>query len=92
MKIATLKEEKINGLLSKLDHVMASTENNLSCYSCMNLLQDPVIMVPCGHQLCKKCMQGNDTCMECDKKVKLTVPSKLIGDLVNKYQYKKDAI
>jgi hypothetical protein len=42
MKVATLKEEKINSLLSKLDHVMvsplcvnhlqSSTENNLSCY------------------------------------------------------------
>lgn len=32
IKVATLKEEKINGLLSQLDQIMKSTENNLSCY------------------------------------------------------------
>lgn len=57
----------------------------------MNLLQDPIILVPCGHTICKKCLKG-DTCLECDKKFKAQVPSKLIGDLVNKYQFNKDAI
>lgn len=51
----------------------------------MGLLQDPIILVPCGHNFCKKCITGHDSCLECDKKFKASVPSKLIGDLVNKY-------
>lgn len=92
IKIATLKEDKINSLLSKLDHVMQSTENNLSCYSCMNLLNDPVVLVPCSHTFCKKCIAGKSICMECEKPVKGQIPCKLLGDLVNKYEFKKDAI
>ncbi len=56
MKVAELKEEKINGLLNQLDQIMTSTENNLTCYSCMNMLSDPHILTPCGHAFCKKCV------------------------------------
>lgn len=57
----------------------------------MGLLNEPVILVPCGHTSCKKCLSGN-TCQECDKAVKAMVPSKLIGDLSNKYTFMRDAI
>mmetsp|Transcript_28900 Transcript_28900/g.27803 ORF Transcript_28900/g.27803 Transcript_28900/m.27803 type:complete len:106 (+) Transcript_28900:232-549(+) len=67
IKIAQLKEEKINNLLSKLDHVMKSTESNLSCYSCMNLVSEPAILIPCGHSFCKACVKQTNKCPECEK-------------------------
>lgn len=57
----------------------------------MQMLNDPQLLVPCGHAFCKKCLQG-DTCAQCERKYKDKVPVKLISDLVTKYIYKRDAI
>ena len=92
IKVAELKEEKINGLLTQLDQIMTSTENNLTCYSCMNMFNDPQVLTPCGHAFCKKCVVSTDACPQCDKKIKEKAPIKLIADLVTKYVYKRDAI
>ena len=62
IKVAELKEEKINGLLTQLDQIMTSTENNLTCYSCMNMFNDPQVLTPCGHAFCKKCVASTDSC------------------------------
>ena len=102
IKVAELKEEKINGLLNQLDQIMVnlisyllilqtSTESNLSCYTCMSMMQEPHIVTPCGHAFCKKCIPS-DQCPQCDKKVKDKAPVELIADLVTKYIYKRDAI
>ena len=101
IKVAELKEEKINGLLNQLDQIMVSllfiytiqksTESNLSCYTCMQMMTEPHIVTPCGHAFCKKCIPA-DTCPQCDKKVKDKAPAKIIADLVTKYIYKRDAI
>ena len=92
IKVAELKEEKINGLLTQLDQIMTSTENNLKCYSCMNMFSDPQVLSPCGHAFCKKCVASVDSCPQCDKKFKEKAPVKLISDLVTKYVYQRDAI
>lgn len=91
IKVAELKEEKINGLLNQLDQIMKSTESNLSCYTCMQMMTEPHMVTPCGHAFCKKCIPA-DTCPQCDKKVKDKAPAKIIADLVTKYIYKRDAI
>ena len=36
--LALMKEQKVSDLLAELDHTMKSTENQLACYKCMNLL------------------------------------------------------
>ena len=58
----------------------------------MNLLTDPVMLVPCSHTYCKGCIKNTGACPECEKQIKAVVPSKLLGDLVNKFQFNKDAI
>ena len=58
----------------------------------MNMMQEATVLVPCGHAYCKKCISGQQTCPQCDKKHSASVPVKLIGDLVTKYIYKRDAI
>lgn len=87
-----MKEEKINGLLNQLDQIMTSTENNLTCYSCMKMFSDPHVLAPCGHAFCKSCVSSTDACPQCEKKYKEKAPIKLIADLVTKYIYKRDAI
>jgi late competence protein required for DNA uptake (superfamily II DNA/RNA helicase) len=58
IRVAEVKEEKINGLLNQLDQIMKSEESNLSCYTCMKVMVEPTVLVPCGHAYCKKCITG----------------------------------
>jgi hypothetical protein len=51
----------------------------------MNIIVDPIVLVPCGHNFCKKCIAGKDSCLECEKKIKASVPSKIISDLATKF-------
>lgn len=60
----------------------------------MNMMTDPTVLIPCGHAYCKKCVPagGSTPCPQCDKKFTSSTPVKLIGDLITKYVYKRDAI
>lgn len=58
----------------------------------MNMMTDPTVVVPCGHVYCKKCINGQSQCPQCEKKFTSSAPMKLVQDLVTKYVYKRDAI
>jgi len=34
----------------------------------MELFEDPVVLGPCAHVVCAKCMPSNGNCPECNKK------------------------
>ena len=89
-----MKEEKINGLLAKLDHVMQSLENNLSCYLCLDLFKEPLTVVPCGHHFCAKCMKEHSisVCPKCDRSVKGTLPEATLTEVINKYLFERNTI
>lgn len=38
IRLARIKEDSVAGLLQKLETVLESTESNLSCMKCMNIL------------------------------------------------------
>ena len=69
--LALMKEQKVSDLLAELDHTMKSTENQLACYKCMNLLDDPVVLAPCSHIMCKKCVEPSKekSCPQCQSKI-----------------------
>lgn len=93
IKVAEVKEEKIFGLLNQLDQIFKSEESNLSCYTCMNMMTDPTVMVPCGHSYCKKCITpGLTECPQCEKRFTSTAPMKILQDLCTKFVYKRDAL
>ena len=60
----------------------------------MNLIQDPVILTPCTHVICKKCCgEKGDRCPQCQKQIKdKHGPSQLVRDITDKYQITKDAL
>lgn len=60
MTVAEEKEKRINKLLDSIELTQKSTENQLSCYHCLNLMNDPVILSPCGHALCRSCLKKTE--------------------------------
>ena len=84
MRIARLKEQTIGNLIKKLSSVFDSTENQLSCFKCMSLMTDAVMLIPCGHALCRTCIKPDDSqqyCPECDKRVTAKSNCAIISDL-----------
>lgn len=93
--IAKMKESKVSDLVAELDHTMKSFENQLSCYKCMEVLSDPVLLVPCTHVICRGCAgdKQDNKCPQCSKTVKdRHGPSHLIKDIVDKFEVTRDAI
>lgn len=52
-----LHEQELNlgRVIEKLDHAMSAFEGDMSCMSCLNLLDEAVLTIPCGHILCNNC-------------------------------------
>ena len=97
LDIASAKEDKIGELIDKLLKAMDSFENQLSCYSCMQLLHDPCILTPCSHIICASCAKSESKCPQCNKAIKERLTTKETGqstlkDLVQKYEYTKGLI
>lgn len=46
-----------------------SLETDLTCLHCMQIFDDPISLIPCGHCYCQKCTDGYmKECSECHKK------------------------
>ena len=95
MRIARMKEQTIGNLIEKLSSVFESSENQLSCLKCMSLMTDAVMLIPCGHALCRTCIKPDDSqqyCPECDKRVTQKSNCAVISDLACKHEINKDAL
>ena len=87
-----MKETSVGALITKLDNTMRSTENNLHCLKCWNLMTDPVVITPCGHAFCNACVKVSEQCASCDLTVKFKMPCTVLSDLTDKFQFNRDAI
>merc|ERR1712038_559791 len=92
MGIAKLKEQSVGNMVSKLDTCISSTEGHLQCFKCIELFTDPVLLVPCGHALCRTCVPGDGRCPDCERQFSQTVPAAILTDLTHKHNFNKDAV
>ncbi|EEB90194.1 hypothetical protein MPER_11633, partial [Moniliophthora perniciosa FA553] len=54
------QENQIQALSSKVaknDEIIKSIESNLNCQICMDIMNKPFALSPCGHVLCMSCLQ-----------------------------------
>ena len=59
----------------------------------MNMLDQPVVLAPCAHLLCKNCASGEERCPQCSRSIKDRLgPSDMLSDLVNKFTFSRDVI
>ena len=62
---------ELGAALAKLVETEEAAESALTCMPCMQLLRDPVAVVPCGHVVCRGCCtdqsnhRGGGACAEC---------------------------
>ena len=59
----------------------------------MNLVSEPTVLAPCAHVLCATCAKADSKCPQCSRTIKDRMgPSEMLADLVNKFQFSRDAI
>ena len=51
-----------------------------------------MVLVPCGHLLCKGCVPNNRVCPDCSGAFRERVPVGFVNDLANKHEFNKDAL
>ncbi|CAG9324884.1 unnamed protein product [Blepharisma stoltei] len=87
------KEENLPKVIEKLDHAMSAFESDFSCMNCLNLVEEAVFTIPCGHILCRKCSRISDsTCSQCCVKVQAFARATLLDELVGKLIYLRQTI
>eukprot|EP00949_MAST-11_sp_MAST-11-sp1_P001452 g1452.t1 len=48
-------EKELSAVVHKLVAAEEASESAFTCLSCMQLFEDPVTCIPCGHTFCRKC-------------------------------------
>merc|ERR1712183_1132877 len=92
IRVAKMKEAAVGNLWSKLNTCIHSTEGNLQCFKCIEIANDPVVLVPCGHLLCKGCVPNDRICPDCSGPFTQKVSVSFVKDLANKHEFSKDAL
>jgi chromosome segregation ATPase len=77
-----------------LETATESLEGNTTCYSCLELLKEAVLCLPCGHVFCQKCKEKTRGCSECGpvKVVSSVIRVGLIDTISGKVSYSRQVI
>lgn len=77
-----------------LETATESLEGNTTCFSCLELLKEAVMCLPCGHVFCQKCKEKTRGCSECGpvKVVSSVIRVGLIDTISGKVSYSRQVI
>lgn len=86
------REGTLRNVVAKLEFTESSMMVSLSCNHCMDLLQEAITCIPCGHAFCQKCKDGyaDNTCHECNRSIDAFYRNKLLDELAGKHLYKTE--
>jgi hypothetical protein len=56
------REKELGVVLAKLVLNEEASEASFTCFACMNILNNPVTCIPCGHSFCRKCVEKTGHC------------------------------
>ncbi|KAH7816752.1 uncharacterized protein MONOS_8939 [Monocercomonoides exilis] len=64
-------ERQMKMAVEKIGKAVVAVESDLTCLCCMNVFDNPMTLIPCGHVMCEKCCKksrnekGEIICIEC---------------------------
>eukprot|EP00330_Aristerostoma_sp_ATCC50986_P001427 CAMPEP_0114591672 /NCGR_PEP_ID=MMETSP0125-20121206/13665_1 /TAXON_ID=485358 ORGANISM="Aristerostoma sp., Strain ATCC 50986" /NCGR_SAMPLE_ID=MMETSP0125 /ASSEMBLY_ACC=CAM_ASM_000245 /LENGTH=103 /DNA_ID=CAMNT_0001789883 /DNA_START=669 /DNA_END=980 /DNA_ORIENTATION=+ len=81
------KEQDLQKAIAKIEHAESSLEMTLSCCECMEMVKNPITLVPCGHHYCTKCLANATECKECEAEIEFKLKNKPLEIIVSKITY-----
>ena len=91
LDLLKMQEKVMKNTIAKLKSTEKALEVDLSCQKCMNLMTNPVTMIPCGHSFCKHCIDGDvEECPACDMEIEYKFKNELMVVIVSKTKYRKE--
>ena len=93
LRTVTQREAALSSAIKKVMHAEEAMEACLTCMACMGLMSEPETCVPCGHTFCGSCLSGaGGKCPECDCEANPAVKVGMLGTLVSKFGFQKQAL
>lgn len=86
------KEEEVKAAIARTVNATKAIESDLCCIVCLQVVEDAVLCIPCGHFYCSKCREGyHPYCQQCGqgKKVKATMKISVLDEIAGKVHYRK---
>ncbi|KAJ9531523.1 hypothetical protein QJQ45_015013 [Haematococcus lacustris] len=90
-----LLARELKATVAKVLHVEESLASNMTCMLCLEVLKQPTMCIPCGHNFCKACLhKRGGRCGECneDQAVSGTIANGPLEAICSKYDYKLGAL
>lgn len=87
------QETELQNATAKLLYAEEAMERELTCMACLNVFEEPVTCIPCGHVYCAKCTDGYEPeCQTCDETPTTVVPNERLETLGGKVIFIKKAV
>ncbi len=90
-KLKEMEKHSLN-VINQLLRTEDAIEASLTCTCCMKQINNPRILVPCGHVFCYLCCSTSSTCMDCDEHIEAIVKTDLIDNFISKQSVKKQTL
>ena len=91
----TSSRQQLSKAVEDIGHAIYALESNLTCTSCLEVLSDAVVCVPCGHNYCKSCQDGyTPHCQQCGSSaaVKYTMKNAVVNEAASKVTFVKQVL
>lgn len=87
--------QQLSKAVEDIGHAIYALESNLTCSSCLEVLSDAVVCVPCGHNYCRSCQDGyTPHCQQCGNSaaVKYTMKNAVVNEAASKVTFVKQVL
>lgn len=87
--------QELSKAMEDISCAVYALESNLTCTSCLEVLSDAVVCVPCGHNYCKACQDGyTPHCQQCgpSASVKYTMKNIVVNEAASKVTFVKQVL
>lgn len=92
-KLLKERENSVNNEIMKINYAIEAFENGMTCIVCLNCLDSPVLVVPCGHAVCNKCLDLTSlACPQCNERVQGQFRIDWLDQLVDKIVFQRQVL
>ena len=94
-KAQVLKEREaaVSNELQKNFYALEAFENGMTCIVCLSCLDSPILIVPCGHAVCNKCLNVvNPTCPQCNHRILGQYRIEWLDQLLDKIAFQRQVL